>query len=145
MSHDSAWRDSCASTRHDKQSRWLWRLVRRKRLANRQKRFDQILLSGFRFTRRLRHFPECVSRFTRGKNVFLCALAIHAQASPLHFCRAAWPNAKPLAHAKLDSRENIRRLHFSNASLRENVPNFREDFPLRYFPNDASHAGRNSA
>ncbi len=23
MSHDPAWRDSCASTRHDKQGRWL--------------------------------------------------------------------------------------------------------------------------
>jgi len=28
MSHGCAWRDSCASTRRDKRSRWLWRLVR---------------------------------------------------------------------------------------------------------------------
>jgi len=27
MSHDAAWRDSCASTRRDKRWRWLWRLV----------------------------------------------------------------------------------------------------------------------
>jgi hypothetical protein len=27
MSHGCAWRDSCASTRRDKRSRWLWRLV----------------------------------------------------------------------------------------------------------------------
>ncbi len=28
MSHGCAWRASCASTRRDKRSRWLWRLVR---------------------------------------------------------------------------------------------------------------------
>jgi len=29
MSHDRAWRDSCASTRHDKHGCWFWRLVGR--------------------------------------------------------------------------------------------------------------------
>ena len=28
MSHEWSWRDSCASTRHDRSARWLWRLVR---------------------------------------------------------------------------------------------------------------------